>query len=60
MGRPLEWDYKQRENLAFLLKQGYMMKEILEMLHCTRPKLLAEYKRGLDEESVYCRYWRLR
>lgn len=51
MARLSKWDYKQRQNLKFLLLEGYMLGEISEAMHLSIPTIKLEILRGLTEEE---------
>ncbi len=49
--RKTSWIYQDRATLSYMLKEGYKLAEIAEMLHCSLTKLRDEIKRGLDDEA---------
>lgn len=51
MARLSKWDYKQRQNLKFLLLEGYQLGEISQAMHLSIPTIKLELMRGLSEEE---------
>lgn len=53
MGKTHKWDFVQRKNLQHLLREGYNLKDIAEMMHVTAPTLRSELERGVREEDYF-------
>lgn len=49
--RRTSWIWHDRATLSYMLKEGYKLTEIAEMLQCSLTKLREEIKRGLDSEA---------
>lgn len=56
----LKWNIELREELKFLIEQGFTIKKIMEDLDMSYPTLNSEIKRGLTKEEYknkqYLRY----
>ena len=57
MPKTVKWNYQKRMNLEYLLKEGYGVTEIVEMLHVSRPLIITEIKKGLSGEDAKNHRW---